>query len=78
VLRLPPGTREWYLEWLGQAHPRLVERYAELYDGAGLPSPGYEGRITGQIAQLCEMYGMRCGVPEVVRREPRAEQLALV
>jgi hypothetical protein len=78
VVRLPPGTRGWYLEWLGQAHPQLVARYEELYDRAGLPSAAYEGRITGQIAQLCRVYGMECGAPEAVRSEPRAAQLALV
>ncbi|MFI7132729.1 radical SAM protein [Nonomuraea sp. NPDC050153] len=78
VLRLPPGTRAWYLEWLEQAHPQLVGRYEELYDRAGLPSPDYEGRITGQIAQLCQMYGMGCGAPQAGPRRPRAAQLALV
>ncbi len=78
MLRLPPGTREWYLSWLQEAHPQLVERYEELYDRAGLPSEGYEGRITGQIAQLCRMYGMGCGAPAVEPREPVAAQLALV
>ncbi|MFI6633196.1 radical SAM protein [Nonomuraea fuscirosea] len=78
VLRLPPGTREWYLRWLEEAHPQLVERYAELYDRAGLPSAGYEGRITDQIAQLCRMYGMGCGAPVAEPREPAAAQLALV
>ncbi|MET8869408.1 radical SAM protein [Nonomuraea sp. NPDC004580] len=78
VLRLPVGTREWYLEWLGRAHPALAERYEELYDRAGSPSENYERRITGQIAQLCRVYGMECGAPEPVRREPKAAQLALV
>ncbi|MFG1709279.1 radical SAM protein [Nonomuraea sp. M3C6] len=78
VLRLPPGTRQWYEQWLAQAHPHLVERYEELYDRAGLPSPGYEQRITGQIAQLCQVYGMGCGAPVAEPREPRAAQLALV
>lgn len=79
VLRLPPATRAWYLAWLGEAHPALVARYEELYDAAGLPSPGYEQRITDQIGQLCRTYGMRCGpepAPAVPR--PRAAQLALV
>ncbi|PZF97985.1 hypothetical protein C1J01_48715 [Nonomuraea aridisoli] len=78
VLRLPAGTREWYLEWLVQAHPQLVGRYEELYDGAGLPSPQYEGRITEQIGELCRVYGMACGAPEPVRVRPRAAQLTLV
>lgn len=79
VLRLPYGTRQWYLSWLEQAHPGLVERYAELYDAAGLPAPGYEERITGQIEQLARAYGMRCGAaPSPTRRTPRADQLTLV
>ncbi|MEV0347323.1 radical SAM protein [Nonomuraea sp. NPDC050680] len=78
VLRLPPGTRQWYLQWLGEAHPHLVERYEELYDAAGLPAAGYEERITGQIGQLCRVYGMRSGPPEPPAREPRFPQLALV
>ncbi|MGW2221347.1 radical SAM protein [Nonomuraea sp. NPDC001684] len=78
VLRLPPGTRQWYLRWLAGAHPHLVERYEELYDRAGFPSPGYEQRITGQIAQLCRVYGMRCGAPEPVGRGPSVAQLSLV
>lgn len=79
VLRLPYGTRQWYLSWLEQAHPALVERYAELYDKAGMPSPGYEERITGQIAQLARSYGMRCGpAPAPAARPPQADQLALV
>ncbi|WP_246083505.1 radical SAM protein [Nonomuraea diastatica] len=78
VLRLPPGTRAWYAQWLARAHPHLVERYEELYDRAGLPSPGYEERITGQIAELCQVYGMACGASPPRPREPRAAQLALV
>jgi DNA repair photolyase len=78
VLRLPPGTRAWYGEWLERAHPQLVARYEELYDRAGLPSPDYEGRITGQIAQLCQVYGMRCGPGVAQRREPQVAQLTLV
>ncbi|MFI6317192.1 radical SAM protein [Nonomuraea sp. NPDC050556] len=77
VLRLPPGTREWYLEWLGRQHPGLVERYAELYDRGGVPSAGYEERITGQIAQLAARYGM-APVPQPSPRDPAADQLALV
>ncbi len=78
VLRLPPGTREWYLEWLGGAHPELVGRYEELYDRSGLPSAGYEERIVGQIGQLCRAYGLACGAGVAERREPRFGQLALV
>lgn len=77
VLRLPPGTRQWYLEWLEREHPGLLERYEELYDRAGLPAAAYEQRITGQIAQLAARYGMS-PVAEPSPHEPAADQLALV
>jgi len=78
VLRLPPGTQAWFGEWLAGAHPHLVERYAELYDRAGVPSPAYEQRILGQIGQLCRRYGVRVGPVAPVPREPRFPQLTLV
>ncbi|MDA0638200.1 radical SAM protein [Nonomuraea sp. MCN248] len=78
VLRLPAGTRSWFGAWLGEAHPGLVARYEELYGRDGLPSAAYEERILGQIAQLCRVYGMRCGPGEPEAREPRFGQLSLV
>ncbi|MEU7002639.1 radical SAM protein [Nonomuraea sp. NPDC046570] len=79
VLRLPPGTREWYLSWLAEAHPALVDRYAELYDRAGLPASGYEARITAQIGELARVYGMRAGpVEHPAAAEARFPQLTLL
>ncbi|MFI7454171.1 radical SAM protein [Nonomuraea sp. NPDC049714] len=78
VLRLPVGTRGWFVEWLGRAHPELVARYEELYDRSGLPSPGYEQRILGQIGQLCRGYGVAVGPVGAVPREPRSSQLTVL
>jgi DNA repair photolyase len=78
VLRLPVGTRGWFVEWLERAHPELVARYEELYDRAGLPSPGYEQRILGQIGQLCRGYGLAVGPVGAVPREPGSSQLTVV
>jgi DNA repair photolyase len=38
VLHLRPGTREWFMGWLREAHPELLPRYAELY-GRGAYAP---------------------------------------
>lgn len=78
VLRLPVGTRAWFVEWLGRARPELVGRYEELYDGAGFPSPDYERRIMGQIGQLCRRYGVAVGPVVAEPRGPRFPQLTLV
>jgi DNA repair photolyase len=77
VLRLPPGTREWYMAWLGRAHPVLVERYEELYDRAGVPSPVYERRVVAEVERLARSYGLAGGEP-VVAVEPRFPQLSLL
>jgi DNA repair photolyase len=78
VLRLPVGTRAWFVEWLGRARPELVARYEELYDRAGFPSPDYERRILGQIGQVCRRYGVRVGPVVAEPRGPRFPQLTLV
>lgn len=37
-LHLRPGAREWFMQWLGDAHPQLVVRYRRLYrTGSYLP-----------------------------------------
>ncbi|MGW3119438.1 Rv2578c family radical SAM protein [Streptomyces sp. NPDC001107] len=73
VLHLRPGAREWFMAWLGQHHPYLVRRYERLYaDGAYAPK-WYQRRITRQVHELAQEYGIgptRAGMP---RRIPPPE-----
>ncbi|RJL32664.1 radical SAM protein [Bailinhaonella thermotolerans] len=78
VLRLPPGAREAYLSWLEEAHPRLLPRYADLYDRAGRPSPAYEQRVRGEVAGLARLYGMSLDRPAPPPAPPAFPQLALI
>ncbi len=58
VLHLRPGAREWYLRWLGLHHPHLVERYERMYgDGAYAPT-WYQRRITRQVHELADEFGI--------------------
>jgi DNA repair photolyase len=70
VLHLRPGAREWFMAWLGREHPHLVRRYERLYaDGAYAPK-WYQRRITRQVHQLAEEYGIgptRAGTPRRIR-----------
>src|ERR1700760_3665873 len=52
VLHLRPGAREWFLRWLGEAHPELVPRYAELYGRGAYARQDYQARITAQVREL--------------------------
>ena len=85
VLHLRPGAREWFLGWLREAHPTLVPRYAELYGRGAYARQEYRSRISTEVRDLSERYGVGRGhrsLPPVraVRRggEPGGrEQLAL-
>ncbi|MGH3327184.1 MAG: Rv2578c family radical SAM protein [Streptomycetales bacterium] len=58
VLHLRPGAREWYLGWLREHHPGLVQRYVALYSrGAYAPRP-YQDEIVGRVRELALRYGM--------------------
>jgi DNA repair photolyase len=78
VLRLPPGSREWFLGWLGERHPHLLPRYAELYAGGAEVDQVYRERIVGQVLRLAAAFGVGGVRPEVPAPCPRSHQLALV
>jgi DNA repair photolyase len=61
VLHLRPGAREWFLGWLGEAHPELVPRYAELYGRGAYARKDYQERITGQVRDLADRFGVGRG-----------------
>jgi DNA repair photolyase len=74
VLHLRPGTREWFLGWLRTAHPELVGKYAALYDRGSYAPRDYQARITGQVRELAEKYGVGRANPRQARaiRSPAA------
>ncbi|MFJ7341849.1 Rv2578c family radical SAM protein [Streptomyces sp. NPDC101110] len=66
VLHLRPGAREWFMAWLGQHHPHLVARYERLYAEGSYAPKWYQRRITRQVHELAEEYGIgptRAGAP---------------
>jgi DNA repair photolyase len=58
VLHLRPGAREWFMQWLREAHPELLPRYAELYGPGSYARKDYQARITGQVRELAERFGV--------------------
>jgi DNA repair photolyase len=61
VLHLRPGAREWFLGWLHEAHPELVPRYVELYGRGAYARKDYQARISGQVRELAERFGVGRG-----------------
>jgi DNA repair photolyase len=78
VLRLPPGTREWYLAWLAEQHPALLPRYQELYAGGVEADPAYRARVTAQVRELAELYGIGRSPSGAHARHPELGQLTLL
>jgi DNA repair photolyase len=68
VLHLRPGAREWFLQWLGETHPELVERYRQFY-GRGAYAPKlYQQQISDQVTTLATRYGVGRASPYRARR----------
>jgi DNA repair photolyase len=68
VLHLRPGTREWFLGWLRSAHPELTGKYAALYDRGAYAPRDYQARISGQVRELADKYGVGRGSPRQIAR----------
>ncbi|MFI8993520.1 Rv2578c family radical SAM protein [Streptomyces sp. NPDC053542] len=58
VLHLRPGAREWFMAWLAEHHPHLVQRYERLYAGGAYAPKWYQRRITRQVHDLATEYGI--------------------
>jgi DNA repair photolyase len=71
VLHLRPGAREWFMAWLAREHPYLVRRYERLYADGSYAPKWYQRRITRQVHELAEEYGIgptRAEMPRRVRQ----------
>ncbi|WP_406356562.1 Rv2578c family radical SAM protein [Streptomyces sp. NBC_00658] len=80
VLHLRPGAREWFMAWLEHYHPHLVRRYERLYAEGSYAPKWYQRRITRQVHELAQEYGIgpsRAGMPRrITAPEPAAAEPA--
>ena len=58
ALHLRPGAREWFLRWLGEHHPGLVDAYAELYRGGSYVLRSYTSDLTERTRPLLRRHGL--------------------
>jgi hypothetical protein len=57
-LHLRPGAREWFMAWLGRAHPELVPRYERLYLRRAYLPAEYRGWLSQRVAPLLSKHGL--------------------
>ncbi|MFF3560787.1 Rv2578c family radical SAM protein [Streptomyces sp. NPDC002574] len=73
VLHLRPGAREWYMAWLSVHHPRLISRYKALYESGAYAPTWYQRRITRQVHEFADEFGIgpsRAGAARRLRSVP--------
>jgi DNA repair photolyase len=55
-LHLRPGSREWYLTWLGRTRPDLVPQYRELFRGGSYSPAAYQREVTGRVREAARRH----------------------
>ncbi|MEG3626708.1 Rv2578c family radical SAM protein [Streptomyces poriticola] len=76
VLHLRPGAREWFTAWLARHHPYLVPRYERLYAEGAYAPKWYQRRITRQVHELAQEYGIGPARAGASRRGPEPSDAA--
>ena len=58
VLHLRPGAREWYMQWLAEQRPDLVQRYQALYRKGSYAPKWYTERILKTVREYAVEFGL--------------------
>jgi DNA repair photolyase len=61
ALHLRPGTKEWYMQWLGREHPDLVARYEEMYKFGSYAPKAYRKWLADKFRPLARKHGLNRG-----------------
>ncbi|HEX2267764.1 MAG TPA: LAGLIDADG family homing endonuclease, partial [Actinomycetota bacterium] len=74
VLHLRTGAREWFMKWLSENHPDLVERYEKLYPRSAYAPKAYQEEISGRVQDLARKFGVGASNPLNARRIRQREK----
>jgi len=58
ALHLRPGAREWFLQYLGAYHPKLVRPYAALYRNGSYVTRSYAADLARRSSVLLRKHGL--------------------
>lgn len=58
ALHLRPGTREWFMRWLGVEHPDLVPYYEQLYARGSNAATSYRRWLSMRTSRLLHKHGL--------------------
>jgi DNA repair photolyase len=75
ALHLRPGTKEWFMQWLGEAHPELVPRYEAMYRFSAYAPKEYRKWLADKFRPLARKHGLQRGQAEPVTGTVRSRAL---
>jgi DNA repair photolyase len=75
ALHLRPGVKEWFMLWLADAHPELVDRYRALYAGGAYAPGEYRKWLAAKIKPLIRSHGLERGAPDPATGAVRSRAL---
>ena len=79
ALHLRPGTKEWFMQWLEQWHPELVQKYSYLYYGTRSYAPKeYREWLAARIKPLIRAHGLERGVEDPTTGGVRSTALGAI
>ena len=62
ALHLRPGTKEWFMQWLAETHPELVEKYVAMFYGTNAYAPkDYRKWLAEKMKPLIRKHGLERG-----------------
>jgi DNA repair photolyase len=75
ALHLRPGTREWFMQWLGGAHPELLPRYEAMYKFSAYAPKEYRRWLADKFRPLAKKHGLARGHGEPTTGTVRSRAL---
>ena len=78
ALHLRPGAREWYLSWISEQHPQLLDGYRQLYRHGSYAPASYRRALARRTAQIIRRHGLdRHGAHRLTEPDGTAPSAAL-
>ena len=69
---LKPGTKEWFMQWLGREHPELVGKYTEFYASGAYAPAAYRKWLAARIHPLIARHGLKRGSEDPATGGPKS------
>ncbi len=75
ALHLRPGTKQWFMQWLGAEHPELVGRYEAMYKFSAYAPKEYRKWLADKFRPLARRHGLGRGETDLATGGVRSRAL---